>query len=99
MMSNEVKPDLDRLVSVYIKIRDKKLELQAALKEQEEELALKMKAIEINIENGTASVTINVVANRRKKKYRTKSARVPPSNPDFSNSSSELTIPSAMLFN
>jgi hypothetical protein len=48
-MSNEVKPDLDRLVSVYIKIRDKKLELQAALKEQEEELVLKMKAIELKL--------------------------------------------------
>ena len=60
-MSNEVKPDLDRLVSVYIKIRDKKLELQAALKEQEEELVLKMKAIEIKLlehckDNGVESV-------------------------------------------
>ena len=45
-MPVEITYDLDRLVSVYIKIRDKKAEVQAALKEQEEELNTKLKRIE-----------------------------------------------------
>lgn len=60
-MSTEVVTDLDRLVSVYLKIRDKKGELQAALAAQEEELNLKLKAIEIKLlghcrDNGVESV-------------------------------------------
>lgn len=37
-MTDAVVMDLDRLVSVYIKIRDKKLELAAEFKEREKEL-------------------------------------------------------------
>lgn len=60
-MNTEVKTDLDKLVSVYIKIRDKKAELQAALAAQEEDLNLKLKAIELKLlehckDNGVESV-------------------------------------------
>lgn len=60
-MTTEVKPDLDRLVSVYIKIRDKKNELQTTFKNQEEEFNLKLKAIELALlnhckDNGIESV-------------------------------------------
>ncbi len=37
-MTDAVVPDLDRLVSVYVKIRDKKLELAAEFKEKEKSL-------------------------------------------------------------
>jgi hypothetical protein len=41
-MTDGVVTDLDRLVSVYIKIRDKKNELAAAFAEQEKELEGKL---------------------------------------------------------
>lgn len=42
----EVVSDLDKLVSVYVKIRDKKNEVLAQAREQEELLNLKLKKIE-----------------------------------------------------
>jgi len=39
-------PDLERLVSVYIKIRDKKNEVAAKAREEEQELSDKLKIIE-----------------------------------------------------
>ena len=44
-MTEQVKPDLDRLVSVYIKIRDKKAQLKRDLDEQIAELDGKLKLI------------------------------------------------------
>jgi hypothetical protein len=44
-MTDGVVTDLDRLVSVYIKIRDKKNELAAAFAEQEKELAGKLDTV------------------------------------------------------
>ena len=44
-MTTEVKPDLDRLVSVYIKIRDKKDEVNRELKQQLEDLDEKLRVI------------------------------------------------------
>lgn len=41
-MTDAVVPDLDRLVSVYIKIRDKKSELAAEFNEKEKELDAKL---------------------------------------------------------
>src|SRR5210317_1553512 len=41
-MTDAVVPDLDRLVSVYVKIRDKKLELAAEFKEKEKEFDAKL---------------------------------------------------------
>lgn len=60
-MNTEVSVDLDKLVSVYIKIRDKKAELIAAMTAQEEDFNLKLKAIELKLlehckENGVESV-------------------------------------------
>jgi len=43
---SEVVADLDKLVSVYVKIRDKKNEVLAQAREQEELLNLKLKKIE-----------------------------------------------------
>lgn len=44
-MTDAVVPDLDRLVSVYVKIRDKKNELAAAFAEQEKELDGKLDTV------------------------------------------------------
>ena len=44
-MTEQVKPDLDRLVSVYIKIRDQKAQLKRDLDEQIAELDGKLKLI------------------------------------------------------
>lgn len=44
-MTDDVVPDLDRLVSVYVKIRDKKNELAATFAEQEKELDGKLDKI------------------------------------------------------
>jgi len=60
-MNTEVSVDLDRLVAVYIKIRDKKHEFMAAMTAQEEEFDLKLKAIELKLlehckETGVESV-------------------------------------------
>lgn len=60
-MTTETKVDLDRLVSTYIKIRDKKADILNALKEAEEELNAKLKKIELELlahckENGVESV-------------------------------------------
>ena len=60
-MTEEVKPDLDRLVSVYIKIRDKKNEAVAKAKEEEDLLNQKLKKIESALlehcsDTGTESV-------------------------------------------
>jgi hypothetical protein len=41
-MTDAVVPDLDRLVSVYVKIRDKKSELAAEFNEKEKELDAKL---------------------------------------------------------
>lgn len=46
-MPTEVKPDLDKLVSVYVKIRDKKNEVLANAREEEETLNMKLKKIEL----------------------------------------------------
>ena len=60
-MNTEVKPDLDRLVSVYIKIRDQKNEVLAKAREEEDLLNLKLKIIEAALlehcaDNGIESV-------------------------------------------
>lgn len=60
-MNTEVKPDLDRLVSVYIKIRDQKNEVLAKAREEEDLLNLKLKKIEAALlehcaDNGIESV-------------------------------------------
>jgi len=39
-------PDLDRLVKVYLRIRDKKAEVATSFREQEEQLNLKLERIE-----------------------------------------------------
>ena len=60
-MTDAVVPDLDRLVSVYVKIRDKKSELAAEFNEKEKELDAKLDKLKAVLlehckETGTESV-------------------------------------------